>query len=114
MGGVSGAVVLLLRCVRANPSIVRWYASSRLSGVAACSNHSASQYEAQPSFSHACSQLLQVIRSPNHWWASSCEMMSSAAEARRPARLAIIVVADVFSMPPLKLRTSTWAYLSHG
>src|SRR6185369_9266205 len=80
--------------------------------VAASSFHSASPKLAQPSFSHRCSHPLHVMRSPVHWWQSSCEMMSSDCPR---AELACIVVIEVFSIPPqLKCRTHACAYLSHA
>jgi len=65
-------------------------------------------------------QSLQVTRSPNHWWPSSCEIKSSSPVKYSGASLdergfAGVGVALEFSMPPAtKSSTMTCAYFSQG
>ena len=76
------------------------------------------KYEAKPSLSQRCDQSLQVSRSPNHWWASSCETRPSAFSSSSAISSwsiwSVIVVAVMFSMPPPNSGMQAWAYLAYG
>src|SRR5215470_18554172 len=76
---------------------------------------------AKPSFNQMFPQSLQVTRSPNHWWPSSCEIKGSCPVAYSGAikgctsELLVLVVALEFSMPPAtKSSTMACAYFSQG
>ena len=65
-----------------------------------------------------CDQSLQVIRSPNHWWASSCAT-SPSSSCSRPSissisAASVMDVAEMFSMPPPKLGQADLGILGIG
>src|SRR5206468_1620718 len=72
---------------------------------------------AKDSLSQIVPQSLHDTRSPNHWWASSCEFR--LAMRRKPLRPSVrlfspSVVAETFSIPPPKSYIASCAYLGQG